>query len=139
MNWRENQFDISLKSGDVPGMKTELISFNDSKEFLTPFVNEVKSAAKGTGDNAYIYLPLSNGDYRIRGSIPAGETDFKISGAVFNGAEYMVSDFGKLIAQKNKTKLSSNTMYVYGNIPDTVRNVYTHSSPSLAPIIYWFN
>jgi serine-type D-Ala-D-Ala carboxypeptidase/endopeptidase (penicillin-binding protein 4) len=139
MNWRENQFDISLKSGDVAGMKTELISFNDSREFLTPFVNEVKTAAKGTGDNAYIYLPLSNGDYRIRGSIPAGETDFKISGAVYNGAEYMVSDFGKLITQKNKSKLPPKTMYVYGKIPDTVRNVYTHYSPSLDSIIYWFN
>lgn len=139
MNWRENQFDIALKSGDEPGMKTTVISFNDSKEFLTAFVNEVKTAAKGTGDNAYIYLPLSNGDYRIRGTIPAGEADFKISGAVYNGAEYMVSDFGKLIAQKNKNILSSRTMYVYGNIPDTVRNVYTHYSPSLDSIIYWFN
>jgi serine-type D-Ala-D-Ala carboxypeptidase/endopeptidase (penicillin-binding protein 4) len=139
VNWRENQFDVSLKSGDVTGMKTELISFNNSREFLTPFVNEVKTAAKGSGDNAYIYLPLSNGDYRIRGTIPAGEPDFTISGAVYNGAEYMMSDFGKLIAGKNNNKLSSRTMYVYGKTPDTVRNVYTHYSPSLDSIIYWFN
>ncbi len=139
INWRENQFDISLKSGNVTGAKTELQLFNGSKEMLGLFINEVNTAAKGTGDNAYIYLPLSNGDYRIRGTIPAGEANFTISGSVFSGAEYLVSDFGKLIAQKIKGNYSTNTMFVYRKIPDSVRIVYTHESPSLDSIIYWFN
>lgn len=139
INWRENQFDISLKSGDKPGEKTELISFNGSKDFLSSFVNEVKTASRGTGDNAYIYLPLSNGDYRIRGTIPAGESNFTISGAVWSGAEYMVNDFGKMIAQKSGNKFSGNTMFTYRKIPDTARIVYTHNSPGLDSIIYWFN
>ncbi|HPN59636.1 MAG TPA: D-alanyl-D-alanine carboxypeptidase, partial [Chitinophagaceae bacterium] len=78
INWRENQFDISLKSGEVPGSKTEILLFNGSKDRIGMFINEVKTAAKGTGDNAYIYLPLSNGEYRIRGTIPAGESNFSI-------------------------------------------------------------
>ena len=139
INWRENQFDISLKSGDKPGEKTTVKLFNGTTDFLASFVNEVQTAAKGTGDNAYIYLPLSNGDYRIRGTIPAGESGFTISGSVYNGSEYMVSDFGKWISQKIKNNYSTSNMFVYRQIPDTARMVYTHYSPSLDSIIYWFN
>ncbi len=139
INWRENQFDVSLKSGDVPGSKTEIISFNGSKDRIGMFINEVKTAAKGTGDNAYIYLPLSNGEYRIRGTIPAGESNFSISGSIYNGAEYLVTDFGKQITQKIKGNYSANTQFVYRKIPDSARMVYTHESPSLDSIIYWFN
>lgn len=139
VNWRENQFDISLKSGDKQGEKTSLKLFNGSSEFLISFVNEVQTAAKGTGDNAYIYLPLSNGEYRIRGTIPAGESGFTISGSVYNGAEYMVADFGKWISQMTKNNYSTNNMFVYRRLPDTARMVYSHYSPTLDSIIYWFN
>lgn len=138
--WRENQFDIALKSGNVIGEKTELVLFNGAKDFLIPFINEVTTAARGTGDNAYIYLPISKGDYTIRGTIPAGESGFSISGAFNNGAEYIVEDLGARLAKmREKDKFSTSPVFIYRKTPDTARMVYTHYSPKLDSVIYWFN
>jgi len=132
---------ISVLSGRplLPGEKTKLIIYNGTKNFFREFVKEVKTAARGTGDNAYVYLPLSKGDYTIRGTIPAGESGFTISGAVYNGAEYMVADFGAMIARRIKSNNSTSPVFIYRKTPDTARMLYTHYSPALDSIIYWFN
>ena len=51
VNWKENQIELMLNSGSKIGDSVKIIS-----EWNVTTKNELKSAAKGTGDNAYMYL-----------------------------------------------------------------------------------
>ncbi len=81
LNWRENQFDLHLQSGNNIG---DGVKVAGTKPYLhgVQFESVATAAAKGTGDNAYIYYPLQSGKLLVRGTIPAGESKFVISGAM---------------------------------------------------------
>src|SRR5688572_4014417 len=51
LNWRENQFDVFLKSGIKIGDPVEIVGYLPQLH-LSHYSSEVRSAAKGTGDNA---------------------------------------------------------------------------------------
>ncbi len=71
------QFKQTAQSGQTPPVYSVTPSIPDLH-----IVNEVKSAGRNTGDNAYIYgFPFTYLRY-IRGSIPAGNGYFKIKGAI---------------------------------------------------------
>lgn len=123
-NWRENQFDLHLQSPDKIGDSVRIVSVSGNKIFFPPFFSELKSAAKGTGDNAYIYLPVGRENYTVKGTIPAGEKDFTISGAIYDAPGYFVSEAGMAFSLSRINK--------------RVDIFYTHYSPTLDSIIYWF-
>ena len=139
LNWKENQYDLVLKSGDKVGDNVTVVS-SGSKVLKNGYTNELKTAAKGTGDNAYIYFePAAYGRTLVGGTIPAGEKSFTISGATSDPSEELRRD---VIAA-----LSAGSIYfVKGkNAPDkallgdrdyTVLD--THISPPLDSIAYWF-
>lgn len=138
-NWRENQYDLTLKSSSKIGDPVEIIAVNGEKPNAY-FYNELKSAAKGTGDNAYIYLPIGQQEAFVRGTIPVDENKFTISGAAFDAASYFAEDFGKYFKGQTKdTRLgNAQTGYSTKKITDPATVLYTHYSPSLDSIIYWF-
>jgi serine-type D-Ala-D-Ala carboxypeptidase/endopeptidase (penicillin-binding protein 4) len=141
LNWKENQFDITLKSSEKIGAGVKIISVNGEKDYPRRIISELKSAAKGSGDNAFIYLPVENADYIVRGTIPIGENDFKISGAAYEPASFFITDLSKYIAAKMKLPSGWNQemrMYSYSKFPGSVKPVYTHYSPPLDSINYWF-
>lgn len=142
LNWRENQFDITFKTPNQTGASAELLAINDSKQAEISFINEVKAGEKGSGDNAYIYLPVGQKDYIVRGTIPPGQSSFRISGAAYDGVSYFVSDFGNYINERqmvSSTFGNRSSSYYVGKVPDTAKILHTHYSPSLDSIIYWFN
>jgi serine-type D-Ala-D-Ala carboxypeptidase/endopeptidase (penicillin-binding protein 4) len=141
LNWKENQFDITLKSSEKIGAGVKIISVIGEKDYPRRIISELKSAAKGSGDNAFIYLPVENADYIVRGTIPIGENDFKISGAAYEPASFFITDLSKYIAAKMKLPSGWNQemrMYSYSKFPGSVKPVYTHYSPPLDSINYWF-
>jgi serine-type D-Ala-D-Ala carboxypeptidase/endopeptidase (penicillin-binding protein 4) len=140
LNWKENQFDLILKSSEKIGGDVKIVSINGENNYQSSFINELKSAAKGSGDNAYIYLPLSNTNYIVRGTIPAGEQNFVISGATFEATPYFVTDFGMYVTNKvnRRSEWNQRQVYSYGKFSDSVKTVYTHFSPPLDSINYWF-
>ncbi len=146
INWRENQFDIKLESGNK--LKEPVNIKNITPElWQTEFVSEVKSAEKNTGDNAFVYLPLNSRQGYIRGTIPIEEKSFKISGAIPDPQRQLVYSFAKYLSIKNP-----GVSYILESIPDfgnfaiseqdraiKKTNVFfAHYSPSLDSIIYWF-
>jgi D-alanyl-D-alanine carboxypeptidase/D-alanyl-D-alanine-endopeptidase (penicillin-binding protein 4) len=138
-NWRENQYDLTLKSSSKIGEPVDIVAVNDEKENLY-FRNELKSAAKGTGDNAYIYLPVGGQEAFLRGTIPVDESRFTISGAAFDPASYFTADFNKYFKGQNKDSRWKNVQagYLTKKITNPATVLYTHYSPSLDSIIYWF-
>ncbi len=136
LNWKENQFDLTLKSGNSIGSSVEV--YKDGQE--TDYVNELKAAAKGTGDNAYVYY-----DNSISGTIPFDEKNFVISAANTDPVSGLLLDF-HFTLQANKISVEvRHDGYVRENMNGSkteIRNlykIYTHYSPSLDSIIYWFN
>lgn len=140
LNWRENQFDLYLKSSNEIGGSVSVVSINGDTKRQPRFISEAKAAAKGTGDNAYIYLPFAGTEYIVRGTIPAGETNFKISGAINEPIPYFMSDFVKYTASGsyNPSK-EPKSIYQVLRFEKPEKVVFTHYSPSMDSIIYWFN
>lgn len=139
LNWRENQYDLILKSGMSFG---DPVQIKATKPKFLPgihIINELTSAAKGTGDNAYIYLAPDTETGFVRGTIPIDEENFTISGSMPDG--------GKLLATTLYNDLTNGKAYAESNInylkaksrwgkPVTI--FYTHTSPPLDSINYWF-
>jgi serine-type D-Ala-D-Ala carboxypeptidase/endopeptidase (penicillin-binding protein 4) len=131
-NWRENQFDIYLKSGNNAGDSVAIVGTNRS--YSGGIVSKLSTAAKGTGDNAYVYYPFG-GQAVVRGTIPAGEARFRISAS----EPAPENEFTAMLNRKLKNKkgdLSASQM-----IPETLKDtfpVYNHLSPSMDSMVYWF-
>ncbi len=141
LNWKENQFDIVLNSVEGKEGAVSVVSPTNKT-----FINELKAGPKGSGDNAYCYLPTQGNIWVLKGSIPVGEQKFTIAAADNEPAKTMLSDLSFSIKQKGiktngmqdyKTELTKP----YTEIIDEKQfiNLYTHYSPTLDSIIYWFN
>lgn len=136
-NWRENQYDIILRSGNSIG---DAVAIVETKPVLDsyPIQSEASSAAKGTGDNAYIYLPVDGETAVVRGTIPVNESRFEISGAMINPLHQFTVSLNNVL----KNKFGSNRLspqFTEPGSPYSPEIIYTDLSPSLDSIIYWFN
>jgi serine-type D-Ala-D-Ala carboxypeptidase/endopeptidase (penicillin-binding protein 4) len=141
LNWRENQYDVILKSGNKIGDPVQIAGFDPDYPF--GLSSDLKSAAKGTGDNAYIYYPLNASGGVIRGTIPVNENRFVISGSVPQPEEPLLQAI-KDSLMKNKIDLQPISFVIQkkGDLeyePSKLTPLFTHFSPRLDSIIYWFN
>lgn len=139
INWKENQYDLHLRSENVENGRVYITSVDNKLISTDTFVNNLSAGPLGSGDNAYIYLPVAGNKYLLKGSIPPNEKDFKISGAVNYGPDYFINDF-RAYLQKEKL-LDSNAEKKYHLKPgmdDVIDIVARYLSPSLDSIIYWF-
>jgi serine-type D-Ala-D-Ala carboxypeptidase/endopeptidase (penicillin-binding protein 4) len=147
INWKENQFDITLNSTNDPG---KLPYTDQETSVVSPaqpvFVNELKAGPKGSGDNAFCYLPLQGNAWMLKGSIPKGETKFTISAANNDPAKTLFTDLITALQQKSIatngtqdyiSELTKPAIIAIDGRQNTI--LYTHYSPSLDSIIYWFN
>jgi D-alanyl-D-alanine carboxypeptidase/D-alanyl-D-alanine-endopeptidase (penicillin-binding protein 4) len=57
LNWRENQYDLKLKSGKT-GEKVSIVT-TVPKLYDVQLIPELTAGKQGSGDNGYIYLPLT--------------------------------------------------------------------------------
>lgn len=135
LNWKENQYDLHLASGNKVNEKVKIV--NDS---VYPFkVNELQSAAKGTGDNAYIYY-----DHSLAGTIPVNERSFTISGSSDDPVADLLLDLNKSLAENSIQFTKDDGMYhrwLYREDSLELKNIhffYSYHSPTLDSVIYWF-
>jgi len=137
LNWRENQYDVILKSGKNIGAPVSIVK---TMPPLTDYAlkSELTAAAAGTGDNAYIYFPLHATDGVIRGTIPVNENNFKISGAMPAPGRQFVKTLSDTLTARG---LSAPEKFTDSKkiTADKYTVFYTITSPPLDSIIYWFN
>jgi serine-type D-Ala-D-Ala carboxypeptidase/endopeptidase (penicillin-binding protein 4) len=139
--WRENQFDIHLKSGKKIGDPVVITSMVPHTVYLNNYISLLTSAAKGTGDNAYANLAPR----LLRGTIPVDENDFVISAAFENGHVQFAWSFTDTLISRNFGKeilpsiIDNTVLERRKNFDKNGKIIYTHYSPSLDSIIYWFN
>ncbi len=142
LNWRENQFDLVLQSGNTVGGPVKIKSIQPAA-FEPELTNELVAGEKGSGDNAYIYIAPYTSNGFVRGSIPVGETNFTISGAI-PGAPQLLADI--MVKKLEATGISVKNMSgsFYGPVIEKkdfqfdTKPLLTVSSPALDSINYWF-
>ncbi len=135
LNWRENQFDIVLQSGDAIGSSVKIIE-TLPKGLSSRFASNVTAAAKGTGDNAYVYYSLTKSQGIIRGTIPVSEKRFTISAAYADP----VYEFMTLLKYNLNPNAGASQVKFENNINNVgVKIFHAETSPPLDSIIYWFN
>jgi D-alanyl-D-alanine carboxypeptidase/D-alanyl-D-alanine-endopeptidase (penicillin-binding protein 4) len=143
LNWMENQFDIFFETGDKIGDKVEPASFEPSYIYFDISRNQLTTAAKGSGDNAYVYPNKLSGFITVKGTLPMAEKRFKISASHPEPEKY----FADFINSKNIKAADDSILSIFKNIQWSTMPIskkdfkllYTHYSPSLDSIIYWFN
>jgi D-alanyl-D-alanine carboxypeptidase/D-alanyl-D-alanine-endopeptidase (penicillin-binding protein 4) len=142
LNWRENQFDLILKSGANIGDPVQ-ISGSNPKLYGYSLESYVTSAPKGSGDNAYIYFPLQAGSGNVRGTIPVGESRFVISGAFPSAGKQFAETLKEAISRTGKADHSTTVSIAHKPVPQSDNTnsvpIYTHYAPSMDSLVYWLN
>jgi D-alanyl-D-alanine carboxypeptidase/D-alanyl-D-alanine-endopeptidase (penicillin-binding protein 4) len=142
LNWRENQYDMILQPGRKVGAQASLRGTKPASP-LKSWTNLLLTGEKGSGDNAYIYLPPYGNFGFLEGTVPLGEDRFVISGALPDPPLY----FGKLLVKtlkNNRIRLDGSLRVLRGDrnepLPPSLapKVLWTHDSPPLDSINYWF-
>ena len=133
LNWRENQYDLFLKSGITRGDKVVVTGTKPVIKDYS-FHSFVRSASKGTGDQSYIYLPLGNTVIQVRGTIPVDEEKFVISGSFPSPRKQFIGTLVDSLRNSGITVSDKNGLIDDGSI----EILHSERSPVLDSIIYWF-
>ena len=147
INWNENQFDVILSSKEEAGKPVSVVKLFPEPSGEYGVYNLITAGQKGSGDNAYVYLPVNSKMGVFTGTIPVGEKSFKITGTIPNPPEFIGDSLRNYLATR-KVFIKEKGIQILNNYPISDRLekeselfkelVYTHYSPSLDSIIYWF-
>ncbi|MEO6497838.1 MAG: D-alanyl-D-alanine carboxypeptidase/D-alanyl-D-alanine-endopeptidase, partial [Mucilaginibacter sp.] len=143
LSWRENQFDINLKTGAV-GTPIGIAGSTPNTPYLT-YKSELTNAPAGTGDNAYPYLPSAGTNIMyLRGTFAIDQPKKSVAAAIPDPAydvAYRLADTLKRLGFA-VTGLPESTLTLLSKslLTPTIRtNLTTLTSPSLSQIVYWTN
>ncbi|WP_228466614.1 D-alanyl-D-alanine carboxypeptidase/D-alanyl-D-alanine endopeptidase [Adhaeribacter swui] len=139
LNWRENQFDVILKSGSQLKSPVSIVRISPAIYNYT-LKSELTAAAANSGDQAYIYFPLQAASGTIRGTIPVNQPKFKISGAMPDPMQQFARTLLDTLA-RNGVKILKNApvRITKETLPVGYTTLLTLSSPPLDSVIYWLN
>lgn len=136
LNWRENQFDLVLKSGSNIG---DAVSVVKTAPYLYDYEIESKATAvsKESGDNSYLYQPSMGGKNGIlTGTIPAGQNAYVVSGSMYDPANQFVKTIINNL--KSSVDFKSSDFSVVRKPISNVDWVYTNQSPKMSSLVNWF-
>ena len=142
LNWRENQYDLLLRAGNDENDSVQIIGTRPEMN-ISPFINELKTGPKGSGDRAFIYFSPYLAKGFVRGTIPPGEKNFIISGSMPSGPLQFADELDKEL-KKHKIIVSGQ---IFTGKDFQMKNRLQHSlnrllisflSPSLDSVNYWF-
>ncbi len=143
LNWKENQFDIVFLPGPKVGDPTTIDTINTGMNYRY-IINEVTTGPEGSGDKAYVYFLPGERGVMVEGTIPKGVKKFSISAAEWFPSSVFATDFVKFTKSKgiyrgeggwSTFEPGKNSIHDYSKLEPH----YTHYSPFLDSIIYWFN
>lgn len=133
VNWRENQFDISMNGKEMKGLNVDLPNVN--------WVNDLKTG--GTSDQSLIFTAPYSDVALINGTLPAKA--ITVSGATPNPPLTLGTEIKKWLQDSGinfSGKVTSTSMQrINGEkILTAPKNtvIFEHKSPTLDKIVYWF-
>lgn len=140
--WRENQFDIKLKTGSI-GSPVIILHEVPIMPYLN-FKTELTNASSNTGDNAYAFLPIGGKTMYLRGTYAIDETKKSISASLpdpaYDAALRLSDTLKRLGILVSSGPESISTLTAKGLLSSQIStNLTTLLSPRLSQIIYWLN
>ncbi|CAF1152084.1 unnamed protein product [Didymodactylos carnosus] len=137
LNWRENEFSIYLQPGRNVGDKVSIVRLDTPPEVI--IINELTTGVSGSGNNALLYLPPYGHIGYLRGTIALDiipqNGNFSIRCSVPDSTLYVVNELKQAMEQRNISVLDQYKTEV---IKTDRKTIYTHQSPTLDKIVYWF-
>ncbi len=140
--WRENQFDIKLRTG-VVGNPVGIARTVPEMPYLS-FKSELVNGSSGSGDNAYAFLPVGGTMMYLRGSYAIDQEKKSISAALpdaaYDAALRLADTLKRLGITVSNGPESVTALTLKGlQVPIMVKSLTTIQSPTLSKIIYWLN
>lgn len=136
LNWRENQFDLVLRSGNNIG---DAVSVLKTTPYLYDYeiVSNATAASKESGDNSYLYQPsMGSNNGVLVGTIPAGQSAYIVSGSMYNPANQFVKTIINNL--KGSVNFTGTNWSVVRKPMLNVDWVYTNNSPKMSSLVNWF-
>ncbi len=138
LNIHENFYYLDLKQVGRVGEPPPVLNVRPWVPNLR-HTNELKSAGKGTGDNAYIFGAPYHFNRFVRGTIPIGNGKFTIKGAVPDPPFLAANLLLKKLKERgiNTRNIATSILeckqndYVLGD----KKTIYLHKSPKLSAIV----
>lgn len=140
--WRENQFDVKLKTGKV-GTAVGVVKEQPAVPYLD-FKSELMNGEAGTGDKSYAYLPVLNNVVYLRGTYAIDQSKKSISVAYPDPAydvAFRLLDTLKSLgvdvvmgAESARSVAAKKQALPAGGVV-----LVNYTSPRLSQIIYWLN
>jgi D-alanyl-D-alanine carboxypeptidase/D-alanyl-D-alanine-endopeptidase (penicillin-binding protein 4) len=140
--WRENQFDIKLRTG-VVGNPVGVSRIVPQMPYLS-FKSELLNGSAGSGDNAYAFLPVGSKVMYLRGTYAIDQDKKSISAALPDAAydaalrlNDTLRSLGIIIGNEPESAATLSAKNL--PLPVIAKNLATISSPTLSKIVYWLN
>lgn len=142
LSWRENQFDIHLRPGLSIGDEVKILRTEPETSYVK-IVNELTTAANGTGDRAYAFLPPYSNIAYLRGTWGIGIGKPGISVATPDPAFDCAYRLQQKLSQngiQSSQPASTARLKNLNNEPlaNITQRISTITSPSLPEIIKFF-
>ncbi|WP_240755345.1 D-alanyl-D-alanine carboxypeptidase/D-alanyl-D-alanine-endopeptidase [Pedobacter sp. SYP-B3415] len=136
LTWRENQFDIHLRASNASVVKTV-----PAMPYIR-IVNELRTGAAGSGDNAYAYLPPYGNLAYLRGTWGSDIRKSGISVALPDPAYDCAFRLQDTLKKLGINSVGASTARLLSleqkKVPAVAQKLSTITSPSLSEIVYWF-
>ncbi len=132
LSFHENAYVLFFKPSHEVGGPATIIRTDPPLPRLI-FQNEVTTGPKGSGDQACIYGSETSWTQCIRGSVPAGASEFTIRGAIPNPALFVADNLKAALEARNISVQSLS------KAPTKRLLLHTTYSPTVAEIVHWTN
>ncbi|MFD0763980.1 D-alanyl-D-alanine carboxypeptidase/D-alanyl-D-alanine-endopeptidase [Mucilaginibacter lutimaris] len=141
--WRENQFDIMLRTGAV-GSTIGVAGTQPETNYLQ-YKSELTNGASKTGDLAYPYLPSFGSKVMyLRGTYAIDQTKKRVAAAIpdpaYDAALRLNDTLKRIGISVSVEPISSVMLADKGQtVASATKNITTLLSPKLSKIVYWLN
>ncbi len=132
LSFHENMYFLYLKPSSETGEGVSILKMDPNISGLV-LKNEVLTGPEGSGDRACIYGSEFSHEQYIRGTIPAGVSEFSIKGTIPDPGFFCAGLLSELLKQKGVQVLEQT-------VPVREKKVfYTTNSPTVAEIVHLIN
>ena len=142
LNWRENAVGIHIAAGASPQAPTRVTGTTADLSYLQ-LVNETTTGNRGTGDRVYAFsAPYSSRIY-LRGTygIDLRKTIYlSLPDGAYDAAHQLRSALQRDGIAVDGMPTTTHLLLLAGSdMPAGGTTIYTHHSPALRELVYWFN
>ncbi len=136
LNFHENMYFVYFNPGSKLGYPASSVRVAP-KNISVQSICEVSTGPEGSGDNVVIYGSPTSTERLYRGTVPLGQRDFRVRGAMPNPASQCAHLFSSYL-RTHGISISSNAMQVFSS-PDSLRIVLDYYSSDYYTIAQYTN